>query len=112
MICTISLFNVGNMYLEIGDFQNGINFVEKVVNEEEISEHIIIKGLNSFFSHKGIKDAIGEYSSNKIKNCIIKLKEIYKSEENNIVVNFLLGNSYFLIKKIEKAKCFYDKVLM
>jgi hypothetical protein len=98
--------------LEVGDYMNGIYFIEQVIGVYEISEHILNKGINFFFSHKLIKEAILEYSQNRKNNCIIKLKEIYKDEENNIVVNFFIANSYFFMKKREKARCFYNKIMM
>ena len=100
------------MCLEIGDFINGLNFIESIIESSEISEHILIKGINNFFTNKTIKEAISDYCINKKRNCIVKLKEIYKNEENNIVVNFFIANSYFIINKIDKAKCFYNKILM
>ena len=106
------MFNLGNMYLEIGDFVNGLNFIEKILTNSEIYQHLLIKGIDFFFTNKNIKEAIYEYSNRKMKNCIVKLKEIYKNEENNIIVNFFMGNSYLGIKKIEKAKCFYNKIIM
>ena len=112
VIFTIAFFNIGNMCLEIGDFINGLNFIESIIESSEISEHILIKGINNFFTNKTIKEAISDYCINKKRNCIVKLKEIYKNEENNIVVNFFIANSYFIINKIDKAKCFYNKILM
>lgn len=112
MISNIALFNIGNLYLEIGEFINGMYFIEQVIEAYEISDHVLNKGINFFYSHPQIKEAITEYSLNRKNNCIIKLKEIYKGEENNIVVNFFIANSYFFIKKYEKAKCFYHKIIM
>jgi tetratricopeptide (TPR) repeat protein len=110
--CYIAFFNIGCMHVEIGDFYNGICFIEKARDSNDLLEHITKKGLHNFFNKKEIKYAVAEYCQNKKKNCLLKLKEIYNSEENNIIVNFLIANSYFQTGKFEKSRCFYEKILL
>jgi TPR repeat protein len=124
----ICCFNLGTMLISKGDFLAGINYLEKAINHQNqkkkesnylltnssenlnIEKYINSKGLNYFFSHSDIKEAISLYCKGKYNNSILKLKSIYKEHGENPIVNFFLGYNYLSLLKYEKSTCFFNKL--
>jgi len=102
------------MLLEKGDILNGVTYIHKAYLKTsiEIKDNLIAKGFNYFFDHEYVIESIFEFYRESYTGAIIKLKTIYREYDKNPIINFFIAIYYLTCHKIEKAKCFLQKLLL